>query len=159
MAEAIFSGIKKYLAKNPPLAKSTWPDWTTGGVEDAVEQHRTQVAFSGVGQHDDDRLAGIFRFPGMAHRRRHGRTAGDPRQDSFLPGEAAGVLDSLFVRHLFDDINQREVEHLRYEAGADALDLVGTRLERFAGERLREYRAGGRLDRYREMGLPRVFLM
>ncbi len=86
----------------------------------------------------------------MAYGRSHGRPAGNPGEDAFFPSEVAGVLNGLFVRHLFDDIDQREVEHLRHEAGADAPDLVRTRLERFAGERLREDRAGGGLDRDRE---------
>ena len=47
------------------------------------------------------------------------------------------------LHHLVDD---RQVQHVGDEAGADPLDVVLAGLQRLAGQSLGDHRAGGRLD-------------
>jgi len=53
--------------------------------------------------------------------------------------KAPCVEDGLFVTDLFDLVDQRKIEDVRHEARADALDLMGTRLERLTRALLREH--------------------
>jgi uncharacterized cupin superfamily protein len=127
-------------------------------VEDALEQHRAEVALAGVGQDDDDGLAGVLRLAGVTAAAATAAPQEMPR--GCLPrapgaGRTRPPLRSSPARR----VDQRQVEHVGHEAGADALDLVRTGLERFARARLREHRAGGGLHRDRVIALPRVFLM
>src|SRR5262249_20377742 len=69
-------------------------------------------------------------------------------QDSFLLVHAARKGDGVVVcdrDHLIDD---GEVEDIRHEAGADALNLVRARFDRLACHGLRDDRAVSRLDRH-----------
>src|SRR5690606_7643934 len=100
-----------------------------------------------------DGLAGVTGHVRVTYGHCGRRAARDPRQDALLAREAARVLERLLVRHLLDGVDQRQVEHLRHEARAEALDLVRARLQRLAAARLREHRAPARLDRDR-LDLP-----
>ena len=73
---------------------------------------------------------------GQPHGRGRRRAAGDAAQDALLAGQPAGDLDGLVVLDLLDPVDDRQVEVVGDEAGADALDLVRARLERLAGQLL-----------------------
>ena len=103
------------------------------GVEDPLEERGAQVALPGVGQHGDDGLAGVLGPLREPYRHRDRRAARDAREDALLAAQPARVGDGLLVADLLDRVDERQVEHLRHEARADALDLVRARLERLAG--------------------------
>ena len=81
-----------------------------------------------------------------ADRDRHRRSRGDAAGDPLLAMEAPGHLDRLLVRDRLDVVDEIEVEHVGLEAGADALDLVRTRLGRLALADRGQHRRGRRLD-------------
>ena len=66
-----------------------------------------------------------------------GRAAGYAGEDAFFAGEAAGHFDGFVGGHLFHAVHEGEVEVVRDEACADALNVMGGGLEGFAGEALR----------------------
>ena len=74
--------------------------------------------------------------------------------------EPARVEDRFLVGDLFDRVDQRQIEHVGNEAGADALDLVRPGLQRLAGALLRR-ESGSPPARPRPswIALPLVFLM
>lgn len=67
--------------------------------------------------------------------------AGNPRENPLLARRAPRELDGLLVRDLLDRIDQRQVEHLGNESGAQALNLVRPGLERLIGPLLAQHRA------------------
>ena len=70
------------------------------------------------------------RFARQTQRRGHRRAAGDAAQNALLARQAARHLDGLLVGDLLHPIDQRQVQILRDEPRADALDLVRRRRQR-----------------------------
>ncbi len=58
-------------------------------IEQAIKKHCAQVALSGIRQHHHDRATGKRFLMRQLHRHCSGSSAGDPRKDALLPGEAA----------------------------------------------------------------------
>ena len=88
----------------------------------------------------------MLRTPGEADRDRN-RGA---RRDALLAGQPPRITDRLVVRDLLDGVNEGEVQVVGNEARADAVNLMACRLERLAGQPLRQDWTRGRLDRDRE---------
>ena len=63
------------------------------GVDEALEQDGGQVAFTEVGQHGDDRLAGVLGTVGDLDGRGEGGAGGDADQQTLLGGGRPGELD------------------------------------------------------------------
>src|SRR5208282_3355619 len=120
------------------------------GRGDAFEQRGAQVSFAGIGQHDDDGLAGVLRTLGDSHGDRDGGSARNAGQDSFFASEPPRVLDRFFVGYLLDFIDEREVQVVGHEPRTDTLNSVRPRLQRLAAALLRDDGTGGRLDRDRD---------
>ena len=53
-----------------------------------------------------------------------------PRQHALLARQTARHLDGFLIGHLLDPIDQRQIQVLRDESRADALDLVRRRRQR-----------------------------
>ena len=76
--------------------------WQPLGVEQPLEEDGTQIALSGIGQHDHDGLATILRTLGQSDRDGGGRSAGDAGEDALLLRQAAGVQDGILIAYLLD---------------------------------------------------------
>ena len=102
------------------------------GRGSVLEQLRADVSLTGAGQDGDDRLAARFRSRGNFQGGPNGGTRRDPAKNTSGFGQESGGSEGALVCHLHDIVKQRPVQHFRYEAGSDTLDLVGTFLP--AGE-------------------------
>jgi hypothetical protein len=91
-------------------------------------------------------LAGEFIELGQADGGGGGGAAGDADQHAFFAGQKAGHLHGFGGVHLLHPVDQRQVEGVRDEAGADALDLVRAGFQFLTGELLRNDRAFLRFD-------------
>ena len=110
------------------------------------EHHRGEVTLGQVGQHHHDGFAGVLIFLGQTNGGCSGGTAGDAHQQAFLLGQAQGHGNGLLVGHLLHLVDHGEVEVLGDEAGADALDFVGTGFDGFTVHGLGDHRAVGRFN-------------
>ena len=108
---------------------------------------RAQIALAGAATDRDDQLALVLRTLRHLQRRpdvRAGRNAGqDPFFQRQPPRRGKGVL----VADRDDVVHDLQIEVLGHKARPRALNLVRTRLERFAIARLRDDRRILRLDR------------
>src|SRR5690606_36078443 len=117
-------------------------------TEDISEKHRRQIALTRVRQDHDNGAPVHFRALSQTHRSCHGGTTGNSAEDAFFAHEAQGHVLGLFVIHQLDPVNQRQVQVLWYETGADTLDLMWAGFDLFLGQRLSDDRRTGRLDRH-----------
>ena len=93
-----------------------------------IEEGGGEVALGKVGKDDDDGLAGELVQVGQAHGRGRGGSARYPDEKPLFPAQPPGELDRLVSFHLFDPVDEGEVEGVGDEARADPLDLVRTGL-------------------------------
>ena len=104
--------------------------------ERAFVQSTAQVALAGIRQNNDDRLTHHIAVTGEPKSNCHRGSGGNPTQKPLLAGQAFRHLDGLFVGSEFDPIDETEIESIRDEAGADALDLVWTGFDGLPSQRL-----------------------
>src|SRR2546426_3996839 len=93
-------------------------------VRQIREQGRAQIALT-EGRHDDhDELPGILLPPRDLHGGPDGGAGRDAHQQAFFASGAPGRGKGILVLHLDDLVVDPGVEHVRHEAGPDALDRV-----------------------------------
>ena len=97
----------------------------TSSVDEALEERGRQVTLTGVGDDDDDRLAGELRASGHLTGGLQGTTAGDAGDDSLLGGSTTGKADGVLPAHQQNLVDDGLVEVVRHEARSPSLDLVG----------------------------------
>src|SRR5262245_34784482 len=123
-AEAISERISRATrlrVSNPGMAKSVRVELF------GREERERHVALPAVGDDHDDPLAGQLRAGPELQRRLDGRSRRDPDQQPLALGGVARPCERGLVvdgDHLVDHLT---VQHLRHEAGSDALDLVRAR--------------------------------
>ena len=105
------------------------------------EHDRREIALGQVGQHHNDGFAGVGVLLCQADGSRGGGSTGDAHQQTLFLGQAQGHGDRLVIGHLLHLVDHGHVQVLGDEAGADALDLVGTGLDRFSVDGLGDHRA------------------
>ena len=110
-------------------------------VSDGVVEISREVAFAGVGKHDDNQFIGVVArvFSGGRERCTRRDTDQQSVRPAQFPGRGFGV-GRLDGADLIDEVSP---EDIRDEAGADPLDLVTL------GTAFREGRRRGGLDRDR----------
>ena len=86
---------------------------------------------------------------GQPQGRHRGGAAGDAGEDALLAHQTARHRHRLLVAHRLDPIDQRQIEVVGHEAGADALDLVRPGPQALAGDRLADHRTVDRLHGHR----------
>eukprot|EP00128_Syssomonas_multiformis_P009023 Colp12_sorted_trinity150504_noHs@36007 len=90
------------------------------------EQRGGEVALAEGGDDHDDVLSGVLRPAAHLDGGSDGCTGGDAHEDALLGGQGSGGGDGGVGVDLDDAVDEGGVAVLRDEAGADALDLVGT---------------------------------
>ena len=117
----------------------------------AVEKRAAQVSLACVGEDGDDGFAFKLGLLGQPACDGGGSPARNSGKKAFFASQAPSVFDRLFVSDLLHPINDRKVESIRDEAGADALyQVVMTRPQAFPCQFLGDHRAKCRLDAYRQ---------
>src|ERR1019366_7644523 len=112
--------------------------------------HRGQVSLARVWQYGDDGFTGKLGLLCEPYGHRY-RCAGRNADEHALLARQAPCKGECFPAiYLLDTVNQRQIQRLRNEAGADALDFMRTRLEFLARKFLRDNRAFLRLDSNRD---------
>jgi len=99
-------------------------------LEQTFEQGAGQVAFAGVRKNHDDGLARVRRLARQPQRRHHRGTAGYAAEYPFLARQLARGRNRFLVADLLHAVDQRQIQVLRNEPGADALNLVRRRDQR-----------------------------
>src|SRR5262249_41790041 len=94
------------------------------GSRQLLEERRGHVALAGVGEDDDDVGALALRTRGEDEGGGQRGARRDAAQEPLFAGEAAGVLESVVLRDRDDLVDDRAIQVLGDEAGADALDGV-----------------------------------
>lgn len=93
-----------------------------------LRQYARQVALVGIRQHGDNELAPVL-FPGRRPAKRQSPwPPGDAAGDPFIPVQVPGQFHCFLIRNHGDFGHQIQVQHVWFEAGAYALNLVGTGL-------------------------------
>lgn len=99
-----------------------------------------KVALAGVRQHDDDRFAAVAALPGQLQGGADRSARRNADQQPFACGQQTRRADGLLVGDGHHPVDQCGIEVFGDEAGADALNLVGT------GLAAREHGGRGRFD-------------
>lgn len=128
-------------------------------AEHTGEEGAGEVTLGGARQDDDNRFPFELRLLGQTVGSDHGSAGADTGQDPFLFHQAAGHLDGFVTAHLLDAVQQAQIQVARDEAGADALDLVGTGLYLFTRQFLADDGDSLGSTATETMALPLVFLM
>lgn len=91
---------------------------------DVSEQWGGEVTFAGIWQHGEDHGTRLGLL-GDLQCCCDGGTAGDPRENTFLRGQATGHRDCIVVGNTEDVVWNGTIQYLRYEIGCPSLNLVG----------------------------------
>src|ERR1039458_8628950 len=98
-------------------------------LDKVFEEYRAEVSFAGIRQHDYNRLPLELGQRRQAERHCNCRATRNSGKNTLLTSQAPRYVDGLFVRYRFHAIHHGEIERVRNNARADALDFVRARLE------------------------------
>jgi hypothetical protein len=118
----------------------------SGSVAWTWEKVGGEVAFTKIGQHDDDAFSGAGSSGGHLEGRPGGGAAADSAKQSFGASELAGGFCCVFVGDGNHFINDAEVQVGRDKSWADTLDGVASGADGLSGASLGDDWAGGGFD-------------